>query len=284
MRRLLSIVIAAALLSPALDAQLVPPRPDDYEAILIPLAPPQVEGAAGTRWSYECAALNAGSETLVGYSSPVPADVPLPDIFPAWNGCRLPICSVATQFPPGVSNPFVLGGGADKLGHFGMLLYARKTKAADFRFQLRVKNISQSFSSLGAELQPVPARRLVSGPLHFLNVPADPDHRLTLRVYDPSPIADNAVEVRVVHQVSGAVLQASTHLLRQPENPLTEMYPGFPRHPDFLQLSDFSFGFIPFLRVRIEVTSLTGRPIWAFVSITDNETQEFAVATPYRGD
>lgn len=281
MRQFLCSIVAAAILSTGLDAQLVPPSPDDYDAVLVPLAPPDVPGAQGSVWGYEFAALNSGTETLVGYYRPVPGAVPLPDIFPAWNGCRFPICSLAAQFPPGATNPFVLGGELDNRGQSGMLLYVRKSATPSFKFQLRIKDLTRSVFTVGAELQPVPVRELVNGPVHLLNVPGAAAYRLTLRVYDPIPFPDNAVEIKVIDQESGELLSAGTFPLRQPEDPIEDFYPGFPRHPDFLQLSDLQLPPGAFFRARIEVASLTGRPIWAFVSVTNNQTQEVTIVTPY---
>lgn len=280
--RLLPLIATWSCLALFAEAQTTLPNPVDYEQLLVPLAPHDVAGANGSRWNYSFTVLNAGETPLIGYFYPIAADVPPPDIFPAWTGCVFPACPESLLLQPGNVHSQTLGG-FDAYGQFGLLLSVRKSSAQSFRYELRVKDESRSSKSAGVAIPVVPFTDFTMQTVHLLNVPVDPRFRHTLRVYAPRRDVATGVRIRMIDQGSRAVLLDGLYHLAQPPRVLPDLYPGFAMHPDVLQVSDLSIPAPVYGGVRFEISSTSaGTPIWAFLSITNNETQEFTVVTPFR--
>lgn len=280
--RIVPLIAAWSCLALFASGQTTPPNPIDYEQLLVPLTPRGVEGANGSRWTYSLAVLNAGEAPLVGYFFPIAADVPPPDIFPAWTGCVFPACPESLVLQPGNVH-FQALGGVDGNGQFGLLLSVRKSSAQSFRYELRVKDESRNSKSAGVAIPVVPFTDFTTRTVHLLNVPVDPRFRQTLRVYAPRRDVATAVRIRMLDQGSSAILLDGLYHLAQPPGALPDLYPGFAMHPDILQVSDISIPAPVYMGVRFEISSTSeGTPIWAFLSITNNETQEFTVVTPFR--
>lgn len=277
------IFFAVCCFAPFIGGQTTDPSPSEYQEVLVPLAPPNTFGANGSRWTYEFVILNAGVSPLVGYDHRIPDDVPPPDFVPAWNSCLFPVCPGPINIiGPGAVYPHSLGL-RDRDGQFGLLLFLRKTSAPAFRSQLRIKDVSRNAESAGVELPVVPFTEFTSETIHLLNVPMDSRFRLTLRVYAPRREPATKVRIKMLDQATQEVLSEQQLLLAQPPNPLPDFYPGFATHADFLQLGNFSILPQRYSGVRFEVTSASpGMPIWAFVSVTNNESQEFTIVTPSR--
>lgn len=280
--RLLPLIATWSCLALFAEAQTTPPNPVDYEQLLVPLTPRGVEGANGSRWTYSFAVLNAGDTPLHGYFYPIAADVPPPDIFPAWTGCVFPSCEESLVLNPGAVH-FQALGEVDAHGQFGLLLSVRKGSAQSFRYELRIKDDSRSSKSAGVAIPVVPLTDFTTQTIHLLNVPVDPRFRHTLRVYAPRRAAATVVRIRMIDQGSRAVLLDGLYHLAQPPGALPDLYPGIAMHPDVLQVSDIAIPAPVYMGVRFEISSISeGTPIWAFLSITNNETQEFTVVTPFR--
>lgn len=120
----------------------------------------------------------------------------------------------------------------------------------------------------------------------LLNVPVTPEFRQTLRIYSMDPAA-TTVAVRVFG-ISGSHPEAFhaapvDPILGQTSVPLVpgirDGVPAFAVVNDLSSIANLNGA----SRVGIEVDhAAAGPPIWAFVSVTNNETQHVTVITPER--
>lgn len=148
-------------------------------------------------------------------------------------------------------------------------------KAADgaaLRMNLRVRDLSRADLSAGTEVPIIHESRLQRGVVHILGVPAEGARfRNRLRVYAFAPAT---VRVRFIGEGGDVVLEESTLELKfpTPEIPTdVEFYPAF------AETADFPDG----RAVRLQIEPLSGADrVWAFVTTTNNVTQEITVVTP----
>lgn len=136
-----------------------------------------------------------------------------------------------------------------------------------------MRDISRSAQSAGTEL-PVVREDALRAHIALIDIPSEPGFRHSLRIYDVTHGA--AVRVRIFPFQGDQALVDQNVMLLQPENPLTA--------PAQIGLHGLTSLFpalngIPRLRIEIDALSLTQR-LWGFVSITNNETQEFTTVTP----
>jgi hypothetical protein len=121
----------------------------------------------------------------------------------------------------------------------------------------------------------------------FLDIPVDSRFRSLLRVYDFDPGDGHEVEVRIFRTPSTITFPSPSSLapdqllldtvLQLRNAGLPALYPGYATLsiPDLLTVGIND-------RLRVEVVPLT--PLlryWAFVSVTNNETQHVTVVTPH---
>jgi len=232
---------------------------DDYERVLLPMAIIDVvPGANGSRWTTAAWAWNASSEFL-----------DISGNFPTALGPSPVLPAPPLHLVPGGSESVVIvqqGGGA--------LLRIPRWPGRTLTFNTRVVDISRQASTLGTELPVV--RESAFAPSQFLlNVPGDPRFRAMLRVYT----LDGPARVNV----RADVLAALTPILDPPIfGPLLDVKLDLPApadnlSPGYAQLPIASFG------VPLQMTITSDDPsqkIWAFVSITNNETQQVTLVTP----
>ena len=135
-------------------------------------------------------------------------------------------------------------------------------------FNARVHDVSRSNLSHGTEIPVVRASEFTTGPVALLNVPLDPRFRNTLRIYGLAPS-----EVVVT-------IDSREHVIA--------LQPGRDEfEPSYAIFSQFAIDEIP-ANVRVTVRPLTPItspptptvPIWAFVAVTNNDTQEITTITP----
>jgi hypothetical protein len=257
---LFSIIVAAA---PVVSAQ---DNPQDYRAVLIPLVSHQLRGAHGSLWDSELHVFNASfvSLRMLGATEPTPV---------------LPIDPAV--YVDGLQTRRVDLYSRDDAD--GALLYVPNTHVGAAKMSLRVRDISENATSLGDE---VPVVRADHGAheLSLVDVPIDPKYRATLRIYS---FAQEPLPVRVtIYPEDGNVpLQELDVMLQGVVNAVFEPFPPYPAYLalDPLPAAVRAAGGD---RVRIEITNfgpvITPPPprIWAFVSLTNNETNQVTIVTP----
>lgn len=231
---------------------------EGFHRVLFPLLTGPVNGAFGSRFITELRMANS-SETV-----------------PARFFGLLPQCilSACIFFDP-LEQPYEIEAGGshgpesvEYTGRPGAFIYVPKS-SPQIEFNLRVHDQTRSDLNFCTEMPVVYDREFTFEPIKLLGVPTDPRFRNTLRIY-----ADKATEVTVEF---GDFLEVVN--LRPGVNAIDQAY---------AQLGDIggSGG-----TVDVTVTPFTPPfpipgvepvKIWAFISVTNNETQLITTITPQR--
>jgi hypothetical protein len=147
---------------------------------------------------------------------------------------------------------------------------------------LRVWDTSREDIDAGTELPVVREDELSTTTLDLMSIPLRQNFRLHLRIYDVKQ-REASFRVRVFAQDEGTIPQPVPLLeflltaTATEEGPF-RIRPAFAEYTDFARLLDLD---IPLDQLRIEVSPRTpGSLFWAFVSITNNETQRLTLVTP----
>ncbi len=223
--------------------------------VLLPIYATQATGAYGSRWETELTLRN---------------DTTAPIAFTTL-ACLFP-CFGMTELPPATSarhNPNLPVGRSLE----GRIMHFDRSDLAGISFSLRVRDISRSAQSAGTEI-PVVREDALQTHIVLIDIPVDPRFRHSLRVYDATH--GSAVRVRIfpfqgdtpVVDQTVTLLQASDTITAPSQiglHGLTAVYPALT-------------GIGPF-RIEVDAGSPVQR-LWAFVSITNNDTQELTTVTP----
>jgi len=142
--------------------------------------------------------------------------------------------------------------------------------------QLRVRDLSRNASSAGTEIPVVRESAFRTSTLHLLAIPTDSRFRLLLRVYEVN--ATHAeFALRVYDDSTGEQVDERILTLMAPPQGTPHFQPAYAQVSDLASHSELTSGGT----LRIEIQPLTaGSAFWAFISITNNDTQEFTVITP----
>jgi hypothetical protein len=269
MTRLLVSVVALLIASAAVA------QPAGFEKVLfpivVPIAAPQ-PGALGSQWVTDVAVLNRSD-----------VEVPLAGSFSCF------LCRTAHGLRPGVTYDLVPIPPPNYLG--GKFLLVDTRYVDQVHFGLRVRDISREAQGFGSEVPVVREREFSADGVSLLSVPNQPNARVTLRVYGFDPAIAGNVLVRVYQQR----LALDVNLIpNTPPDSLTaeRTYPVayfpaaeaigngiYPDYPRYAQISDLPLPTTGF--ARIDVIPVTpGLRIWAFVTVTNNDTQQVTVISP----
>lgn len=225
--------------------------PDTYERVLLPVFTPPVKGAFGSDFHTD---LRVGTrQNLI-------------EIFGLDQNCQV-LC-----IPNGVNNPFMLFAGneikpADMLytGKPGRFLYVPADQIDHLSVNLRVHDVSRADLNFGTEIPVVRERDFVIDHLMFLGVPTDPRFRNTLRIYGfYGSIATVYIEGRPPVEVT---LKEGTDVF----------------DPAYGVFTDFPVGSEPvtvIVAAEFHLSPPTFSPIWAFITVTNNETQVISTISP----
>ena len=231
---------------------------EDYQQVLVPLSSETLRGANGSIWAAELFAFNA-----IGIPLRMPGPV-----------------NSAIVVEPHETKQLFLERYQEERGHF---LYVPYVLAPFAKFSLRARDLSRDASSLGAEI-PVVTGAQASGDILLIDIPTDDRYRATLRIYAFTP---EPMQVGVsVYPENGIIpieqYDVDLHGL------ISDDFVPFPAQPAAITLNPFT----PAVRasgherIRIELTNYGANvsppppPIWGFVSITHNETQQVTTVTP----
>ncbi|HEU4521109.1 MAG TPA: hypothetical protein VFT12_03840, partial [Thermoanaerobaculia bacterium] len=167
-------------------------------------------------------------------------------------------------------------------GNPGRLLYVQRTRADQVSASLRLWDVSREATDAGTEVPVVRESDLHATTAHLTAVPLDGRFRLMLRVYEVlQREARFRVRVYPFEEGIGATdpfmdfeLVAST-----PEEGTFRVTPAYAQRAD---IESLLLNPVPRPRhLRIEVEPLTpGSFFWAFVSVTNNDTQRVTLVTP----
>ena len=240
-------------------------NPADYTATLVPLVSHGLRGANGSVWDSELYVFNGSHLPL---RMPGFSDSPVLPIDPS-----LVIAPHTTE----LINLY------PRDGVDGAFLYVPNTMLSTTKMSLRVRDTSQNATSLGDEV-PVVRVDQAGHELTIFDVPVDPKYRATLRIYGFTP-APMPVRVTIYPEIGVPALRQFDVTLN---GILTAVFDPFPLHPAYIALDPLGDAIRSSIvrRVRIEITNfapiITPPPakIWAFVSLTNNETNQVTMVTP----
>lgn len=236
---------------------------EEYTRLLIPLTAKEVRGANGSVWTTEWTVFNGGSERLyvVGpfpyiHLSPMVQDN---DVAP-----RATKRLILDQAEPGRDGAFV---------------YVPAALLDAVPMSLRVRDLSVNAQSYGTSI-PIVRPRDFRPAVQLIDVPTDPAYRLMLRIYSAAP---RPQLVRVSIYTPGAASPVEQHdvvLQPGPDAGAEDM-----ARPAYAQLDPLSAAARNAAQtVRIEVSTVgdegAATPIWAFVSIAHNQTQQVTTVLP----
>lgn len=231
----------------------------DFERVLFPVNFASF-GAHGSEWH---------TEIIVQNNAPVTIDTqPRTYVNP-----EPPLLPVPTSLGPG-GKGIVREGTTDG----GMFFYVPRGAEAYLAYSSHVVDRSRSTTDRGAEV-PVVRARDTAAVLHLPNVPIDPLFRASLRIYD-----FDAVDGRWVNATAtaddGTVHTFDTRL--HADIIVCVTTPCLQPWPAFASIDLSSIASLRGKRIadlRIESFDRDAR-LWAFVSITNNDTQRVTVHTP----
>ncbi|HEU4887856.1 MAG TPA: hypothetical protein VFV49_08225 [Thermoanaerobaculia bacterium] len=240
-------------------------NPADYTTFLIPLVSHGLAGAHGSIWDSELYVFNGSHLPL---RMPGFSDSPVLPIEP----------SIVIQ--PHVTTQVGL---FPRDGVDGAFLYVPNTMVSTTKMSLRIRDTSQNATSLGDEV-PIVRADQAAHELTIFDVPVDPKYRATLRIYGFTQ-APMPVRVTIYPEIGVPPLRQFDVTLN---GIVTAAFDPFPLHPAYIALDPLGDEIRSSIvrRVRIVITNfapvITPTPpkIWAFVSLTNNETNQVTLVTP----
>lgn len=268
-RKFLIVLVFVLVLSPTSGIA----QPQANTPVLIPVffAGP---GAFGSSWNTQLTVLNNSDKPLT--SIPYVFECPIPE------GCLSPIPAHASvAFTAGAPNcPACFQFST------GFFYSVRSDELSQAVLSLRIFDRSQTTADYGTEVPVVSAAAFHETELQFLDVPADPNFRSTLRIYSlPNQVP--SVRIRSFQErptifglpqsPSLLIAESFVSLVPPPDVPSATLHgPSIViNNPLAAQTNNDGS------RYRITVESVTpGLPIWALLTVTNNQTQRVAVIAP----
>lgn len=238
-----------------------------YEQILLPIYLKETApGANGSQWSTDFRIRNHGTESVRLAPWECPPNMACPPVFPL---------TYTLQPHQTLHNPadFSSRPGSNP----SRLLYVSSPAAVSL--SLRVADVSRSTLNAGTDLPVIRPNELLHGTAQLFNVPLDAQNfRVLLRVYD---LAYSKADFTVRLYAEGVENEAPVHVAVLTAT--TEQTGAFRSEAAYAQLD-----ITDLLKLRkawpaaarIEILPTTpGSRYWAFVSITNNQTQLVTLVT-----
>ena len=231
-------------------------------------------GALGSFWNTQLTILNNSDKPLT--SIPYSFLCPIPEGCPAAIPARASVAFAAGAPNCPACFPFSTG----------FFYNVRTNELPQAVFALRIFDQSQATADYGTEIPVVTASAFRESELQFLDVPADPNFRITLRVY-ALPGEAPSVRVRVFQEpqpVFGSPQPPSVLIAERVFALIAAATgPSATIHGPSLVV-DNALGIqsgVSGNRYRLTVQSATpGVPVWALLTVTNNQTQRVAAIAP----
>ncbi len=170
-------------------------------------------------------------------------------------------------------------------GQVGELFYVDTNALGSVSFELRTHDEARNASSAGTEI-PVVTENALRHRLQFLSVPVSPSFRVLLRVYScarvlPDPAATRFPRLRVLDEETGALLADDELYVYRFVSAGPGSYDVTP-YPNSIALN---LAVDPRLSgeraVRIAISSADKDWLWGLLTLTNNETHEVTVVSPW---
>jgi hypothetical protein len=227
------------------------PIPELFARFLIPVFY-NGPGRHGSRWATEVAVRNMNEYRVDLWRDP--------DALPA----------LEPRTPHLLGFPFA---------HDGAFVTVPRDAAERVHFNAIVRDVSRPLDSWGSEL-PVVRDREFRSEIELLNVPSYPGFRSLLRVYSLGSYP-TAVRVTVQSMIDGHHIATETLQLSS-ITPCVYLMPCASDRPAVAASSMLdSLALTPAERTAITIRSLDDVPVWAFVTVTNNEMQHVTMISPH---
>lgn len=241
-----------------------------YERVLLPIYfEGPIPGAYGAQWTTDLWIHNGGQNVVsIGdVACPPPLSCP-------------PVIPLTLSLPPGQSlhNPKQFFQPARN--NPGLILYVSDQGAKDVSFGLRVADRSRAAINGGTDLPVVREDDLLTRTSQLVNVPLDNrNFRILLRVYDVT-YAEALFVVRIYPAQEDAApsIYGTTLTARTPRIGSFRSEAAY-AELDITNLLNLRLAWPEVARIEIQPMS-PGSRYWAFVSLTNNETQLVTLVTP----
>lgn len=266
------LVVAVVCAGAATGAPVEVPRhatlgpPDGYARLLIPVTAVEINGANGSVWTTEFRIFNGGDTNLFLIG-------PFPFI----------------SLSPFVQDNQVAARETRRLslepnapGFDGAFVFMPAELADGLSMVLRARDISRNAQSYGTSI-PIVTESEFKNTIRLIDVPTDSAYRVTMRIYGATPIR-HSVLVSVF--IPGRVQPIDEYVVNLGESHVSGLDADFMR-PAYAQIDPLSNAVRaagPAIRIEIsnfsDIVSPPPPPIWAFVSISNNVTQQVTVISP----
>jgi hypothetical protein len=257
--------ITVLLLALALAVGAAPIHAQPLERVLIPIVvKEEIPGAYGSRWTTTLTGFNGGASSY--YMTPPPTGY-------CW-GCD------GWSVDPGTTFSYPVSRGVQGRAVFVFVRAVENGTNPFVHFHLRLQDVSRQAQTWGTEVPVIRERDVLSSATQILDVPMDARFRVALRIMDFDEASGRRVRCRFFDYRSGALLHESEFALVVPD-PYAD--PGYsPGEAAVLDLAGAISSLRSAASVRIELIPDPGLRFWAFVSVTNNETQHVTLITPER--
>jgi hypothetical protein len=253
--------LALVLVAAPLFAQ----EPTPTERLLLPILTPPVHGAFGSEFHTDLRIANDSDNVmfLLGLESDRCTPICLPGLFPL-------ILDPHEEIGP---DHILLNGSP------GRFIFVAKDQVSSLSMNLRVHDVTRGGLDYGTEIPIVRESEFRTNQVAFVGVPTDARFRNTLRIYSQS-----AVDVLVTVGDQAPVRVRLSGGFSFPNSNSNIVFPEF-NTPAYAAFSSFPTGVAP-VRVTVQLDSdiITLLPIevplWAFITVTNNDTQAISTITP----
>jgi hypothetical protein len=231
-----------------------PPTPKFFDMVLVPVVL-NAAGANGSNWVTELSMRNDNDFTVA-----------------PWHAI-----GGSAAIPP--LQPFRFGGGMDD--PYGIFLVVPQQASAGMNFRAIVRDTSRALTDIGTELPLVRASDFTSTRnLELLDIPVDARYRTMLRIYASQLDATghDLVGVDIYSMDDGHDIRSFFLPLQWTTGCIDSV--SCLDVPLYAAVADLTAG-ANAQRIGVRVGSRSGIPIWAFATITNNDTNHVTVVTPH---
>jgi hypothetical protein len=240
------------------------PEPAPSERVLLPILTPPVHGAFGSEFHTDLRIANDSENVvfLLGLDS---------------RACPSLCLPTPTLFPLTLEPNQEVGPEDITLnGTPGRFVLIPTDQVSSVTMNLRVHDVTRDGSNYGTEIPIVRESEFRTNKITFVGVPTDARFRNTLRIYGESP-----VDVKVTIGDLPPVRMRLTGGFNFPGGiDLSDFF-----EPAYASFSSFPTGIAP-VRVTVETEPdfipllPIEIPLWAFITVTNNDTQVISTITP----
>jgi hypothetical protein len=224
------------------------------DQIIIPIAYQPIEANYGTRWASEISVFNDSDDT-------VPIDPELCNFIGFWSDCSQGARRVSPHSSMRIE-PW-----SNQANYPELILRPPADHVDNLHFTVRLRETSRDPDGPGTEIPVLRSRDFQRKQVWLTSIPTSTRFRSTLRVYTRW----YGVTVRVKDNATGELLK---------EWSIPRYYPtdsdpfGTVTIPGLLEAAEVR----SHEKVRIEVEA--GSPVWALLTLTDNQSQRVQIFTP----